>query len=202
MKVTLGVLLLLLCPFSLADNSEYKTLVSKTEVRDFAPGHTIRLGTGGGEVKIRPGIDDKHITLHYTLRSNNSDFEKKVKLRFNANPESAADINLDFPSSSGSVDIDLEVPAFSNLRVRMLAGDLSVDKIAGNKDMELHFGDLKVRLPDKPNFHHFDASVHIGDVSAAGLGEPKGWLGKKLVREGDGVYDVHLHVGTGDIVVR
>jgi len=47
-----------------------------------------------------------------------------------------------------------------------------------------------------------DASVRFGDVKGDQFGDPKGWLGNSIHKEGPGKYKLHAHVFAGDLVLK
>jgi len=98
--------------------------------------------------------------------------------------------------------ITIAVPREINLYARMRAGDLSVDGVAGDKDLELWAGDLSVQVPDVADYGPVDLSVRFGDVSGSQFGNPKGMMGNSLKRDGNGKYRLHAHVFAGDLTLR
>ncbi len=189
--IALAVLALL--PFCAASDLPQ----TKTEVREFAPGGSLRIELRAGDVRIVKGTDAQHIHLRYTPRSKDWDAAQRVRLRFDVHSSEA---EIEFKAPQGvDIDIEVEVPSLASLQVRMSVGDLSVEGIEGNKDLRTYVGDIKVDLGPKPNYWKVDASTHIGDIGGHSLGEAKGWLGKSLKFHGDGQYRLHAHAGIGDI---
>jgi len=90
------------------------------------------------------------------------------------------------------------VPRATNLDVHDKVGDLTIENIEGDKDLELGVGDIRVAA-EREAYHLVRASTGIGDVNGDGYGETSGWLGKTLKYHGDGKYELHAHVGVGDI---
>jgi hypothetical protein len=84
----------------------------------------------------------------------------------------------------------------------MRGGDLSVLGIAGDKDLELAGGDLTLQVGSPEDYSHVDLSVTFGDVSSTLFGDPKGWLGNSVRRDGNGKYKLHAHVMAGDLVLK
>ena len=56
----------------------------------------------------------------------------------------------------------IEVPKSSSLYVRMMAGQLDVRDITGDKDVELTFGQLNLDVGKPEDYGHVDASVTSG----------------------------------------
>ena len=98
--------------------------------------------------------------------------------------------------------ITIAVPKETNLYTRMRAGDLSVNGITGDKDLELFAGDLSIQVPDAADYGPVDLSVRFGDVSAGEFGNPKGVMGNSLRRDGSGRYRLHAHVFAGDLTLN
>jgi hypothetical protein len=84
----------------------------------------------------------------------------------------------------------------------MRGGDLAVEGIAGDKDLELTGGDLTIQVGSADDYAHVDLSVRFGDVSGAQFGDPKGWLGNSVRKDGSGKYRLHAHVMAGDLVLK
>ncbi len=167
-----------------------------TEVRDFAPGASLRIHFRAGDLRIVKGTDPRHIVLRYTAKSHGEDAADRVRHRFEVNG-SEAEIELKAPNSV-NLDVEVEVPSPVDLWVRMLAGDLTVEGLEGNKDVENHFGDITLKVDSQQHDRVIDASVHIGDVD--GFPHPgHGWLGKSGKFGGSGQYRLHAHVGIGDV---
>jgi DUF4097 and DUF4098 domain-containing protein YvlB len=113
------------------------------------------------------------------------------------------DARIEFHASGNNtqVDVELEVPQNTNLDVHDKVGDLTVDGIEGDKDLELSVGDIRVRF-EKSGYRMVRASTSIGDVNVDGYGETSGWLGRTLTYHGDGKYELRAHVSVGDITLE
>jgi len=100
------------------------------------------------------------------------------------------------------LQVTIEIPKSTNLFARMRGGDLSVEGVEGDKDLELTGGDLTIQVRSPQEYAHVDVSVRFGDVSGTQFGEPKGWLGNSVRKEGNGKYRLHAHVMAGDLVLK
>jgi hypothetical protein len=153
-----------------------------------------------GDLKIVQGADSRHVTLRYSAERYGQDVADRVKLRFDAEGPDAL-VRVTAPNN---VDLDavLEVPGPLALEVRMLAGDLTVERVEGNKSLLTHFGDIKV-IESKAAFpelyRSIEASTRIGDIGGLEFNHEHGWLGHTGEFAGHGPYDLEAHVGTGDI---
>jgi hypothetical protein len=189
---------LFMVPFCAAsDHWDYEE--SHDEVRDFVAGGMLHVRLSVGDLHIKRG-DSNKIRLHYTVKSHRESRlkESHVDIDFHGR-----DANIEFHAPGGNTqfDVELEVPQTTNLDVHEKVGDLTVDNIEGDKDLELGVGDIRVAA-ERAGYHLVRASSGIGDVNGAGYGETKGFLGKSLKYHGDGKYELLAHVGVGDITLE
>lgn len=175
---------------------------SRTEVRDFVSGGNIRIRLRVGDVHIRPSSSNQ-IRVYYTVKSRTETHVKDARLEIDIRGNNA---DLDFRTSGSNtqVDVELEIPKKSNLDVHEKVGDLGVDGIEGDKDLELAVGDIRI-AGDDSSYRFVDASTTIGDVNGStngsGRDEVSGFLGKTLKYHGNGKYELRAHVSVGDITL-
>jgi hypothetical protein len=98
--------------------------------------------------------------------------------------------------------ITVTVPKNSNLYVRVFAGDMDVKGITGNKDVELHAGDLRIAVGNPGDYARVQASVTAGDIDASPFGESHGGLFRSFAKSGTGKYKLLVHVGAGDLTLE
>ena len=84
----------------------------------------------------------------------------------------------------------------------MRGGDLTVEGVSGDKDLQLTGGDLILDIGSPEEYAQVDLSVRFGEVSGGQFGDPKGWVGNSIRREGPGKYKLHAHVMAGDLVLK
>ena len=75
-----------------------------------------------------------------------------------------------------------------NLYARIPAGEVTIQEITGNKDVELHAGELAIYVGNPNDYGRVDASVLAGDVNADVFGNSKGGLFRTVSRESGGKY--------------
>jgi hypothetical protein len=189
-----------LIPFavpSLCAADDWKYQETRRDARDFVSGGSIHVRMTVGDLHIRRG-DSNQIRLEYTVKSRRESNMQKARVDFDIHGK---DANIEFHAPSGgntNIDVELEVPEYTNLDVHEKVGDLTVENIEGDKDLSLGVGDIRIATgPSGYRFVH--ASAGIGDVNGDGYGETSGWLGKTLRYRGDGKYELRAHVGVGDI---
>jgi hypothetical protein len=175
-------------------------IVTHTQVFGFAAGGTLSVHVSAGDMKIVKGSDPRHMVLRYTAKSadDGEDASGRVKTRFEVNGLQA-EIDLAGPTNgSCNLDVEVEVPSPLELSVRMVAGDLTVEGVEGNMDIEDHVGDVTIKPGPENKYDLIDASTRIGDLE--GLPGPvHGWLGRSRKVVGGGQYRLHVHVGIGDV---
>jgi hypothetical protein len=194
----LAVCFLCLAPIALAsDHWNYEE--THDQVRDFVAGGVVHVRMSVGDLHIRRGDSDK-IRVHYIVKSWSESRLKEAHLEFDIH---GRDASIEFHAPTGGntqFDVELEVPQNINLDVHEKVGDLTVEDVEGDKDLELGVGDIRVQAA-RSAYHLVRASTSIGDVDGEGYGETSGWLGKTLKYNGDGKYELHARVGIGDITL-
>jgi hypothetical protein len=195
--VLLCLILAPLCAAHGFDDWNYQE--THNDSREFSPGGMLHVHLKIGDLHIRRG-DANKISLRYTIKSHHEQSVRNSSVDFDVRGSNAT---LDFhaPTSNTEFDVELEVPANTNVDVHMKVGDLTVENVEGDKDLELAVGDIRV-IREPSTYHLVRASTGIGDVNSDGYGETSGWLGKTLKYNGDGKYELRAHVGVGDITLE
>jgi len=191
-----------LVPLSTAANGTHDWDYEEThsDSHDFVAGGMLHVHMSVGDLHIMRGNSNK-IRLRYTVKSRRESNVKNAHVDFDVR---GSDATIEFHSPSGSntqFDVEMEVPAQTNLDVHEKVGDLTVDDIEGDKDLELGVGDIRVGR-DRSTYRLVRASSGIGDINSDGYGETSGWLGKTLKYHGEGKYELRAHVGVGDIALE
>jgi hypothetical protein len=167
----------------------------------FAAGGMLHVRLSVGDLRVLRS-DSNKIRLHYIVKarreSNVKDAHVDIEVR-----GSKANIEFHAPTAGNTqFDVELEVPQNTNLEVHEKVGDLTVEDIEGDKDLELGVGDIRI-TGGRAAYHLVRASTSIGDVSGGdGYDESGGWLGKTLKYRGDGKYELRAHVSVGDITLE
>lgn len=186
---------LFLVPLSFANDWKYQE--THNDSREFVSGGYLHVRFSVGDIHIKRG-DSAKIKVQYTVKSRHESNVKDARLDFDIKGKDAS-IELHAPSNNTEIDIELEVPANTSLDVHQKVGDMTIDNIDGDKDLDLGVGDIRVIAPGQSAYKLVRASTGIGDVNSNGYGETSGWLGKTLKYRGDGKYELRAHVGVGDI---
>lgn len=179
---------------------------SKLEVKDlqnhpfnveFPSDNRLRMHLRSGEFHII-GRDDNKITVRFQGR--NAYNAKDLTVRYQRS-DSDADLRV-FGGPKNELQVTIEIPKSAMLFVRMPAGELSVEGISGDKDVELHAGELTISVGNAADYSHVDASVLSGEVDGAPFGEYHGGLFRSFTKNGTGRYKLHAHVGAGQLTLQ
>jgi hypothetical protein len=163
----------------------------------FPSGSQLRLYLRSGDFRII-GADENRITVQ--LSGKNADNARDLSVRFK-------------PSSNGTelgvsggprndLQVTIHIPKNTGIFVRMPAGELTVEGISGDKDVELHAGDLTISGNSASDYSRVDASVTAGDLEAPPFGESHGGLFRSFHKNGPGKYQLYAHVGAGELTIR
>ena len=163
----------------------------------FAQNGRIRMDLSAGDYQIS-GSPDNRIRLEWSVRD--ADALARVHARVDVRDKDARDasITTDGPSNKG-FKVTIRVPDRSDLYVRLTAGDLRVEDIRGNKDIELRAGDARIDVGRAEDYNHADASVWAGDIKAEAFNVFKDGLFRSFDWSGKGPYRLHAHLMAGDL---
>jgi hypothetical protein len=159
----------------------------------FPAGGLIRMDLCPGGIEV-VGTDDQVLRVSYHPERDD------VKVRINASGD-RADIKLT-GCPHNNFKAKIEIPKSTGLYVRMMAGQLDVRDVTGDKDVELSFGQLNLDIGKPEQYGHVDASVNSGQVEAAAFNVSKGGLFRSFDQSGPGKYRLHAHVGAGQVDLR
>lgn len=164
---------------------------------NLASGASLRLHLHDGDFRV-VGSDLEKISVH--VEGKNVELAKHIRIQLKRS-DRAVDLKLSHVPKN-ELQVTIEIPRSTNLYARMRGGDLSVEGVVGDKDLELTGGDLTIQVQSPEDYAHVDLSVRFGDVSGSQFGHPKGWLGNSVRKDGNGKYRLHAHVMAGDLVLK
>jgi hypothetical protein len=164
---------------------------------DFPSGSQLTIHVRSGDVRV-VGRDDNKVSVKVDAKD--PEKAKEVKVRFERFDNSA---ELDVSGGpKNDIHITIEIPKSTGLFLRMPAGQLEVSDVRGDKDVQLHAGELIVGVGNPGDYSHVEASVSTGGLEAEPFGESHGGLFRSFRKEGNGKYKLHAHVGAGDLTLR
>jgi len=162
--------------------------------RPFAPNGRVRMDLSAGDYHIA-GSPDNRIHMEWSTR----DAESLAKVRNRVDVRDRdANLTTDGPSNR-NFRVTIHVPNQTDLYVRLTAGDLRVEDIRGNKDIELHAGDARIDVGRAEDYNSVDASLWAGDIKAEAFNIYKDGLFRSFDWKGKGPYRLHAHLKAGDL---
>ena len=164
---------------------------------DFHSGGKLRMYLRSGDFHIVGGSDNK-ITVRITGRNAYRAGDMRVQLE--GSKDNASLTVSDGPKND--LEVTIEVPKKTGLYVRMPAGNLELHHVTGDKDAELHAGELIIDVGDAGDYSSVEACVYSGGLEASPFGESHGGLFRSFHKEGNGRYHLHAHVGAGDLTLQ
>jgi len=141
------------------------------------------------------GSPQPRVRLDWRVRD--ADALPKVRARADVRDHELS-ITTDGPSNLG-LSFTIQVPTQSDLYVRLSAGDLTIEDVRGNKDVELRAGDLRIDVGRAEDYKKVDASLWAGDIHASAFQISKDGLFRSFDWNGPGSYRLHAHLLAGDL---
>jgi hypothetical protein len=164
---------------------------------DFPSGGQLSLHIRSAEIYI-VGSDDNKITVRISGREGSQSTDMKARFE---RTDNSGELRVS-GGPHNDLTITVRVPKNSNLYVRVPAGDVEINGIVGDKDVELHAGDLKIEVGAATDYAHVEASVTTGEIDAEPFGENRGGLFRSFEKSGNGKYKLVAHVGAGDLTLK
>lgn len=196
MKTALSAAMLLaglsLIPMSLGAPALFAQSTGSPAEKDFVSGGKVAITLESGDCDIRASLDSR---IHVRWNEANG---ARVKLTTNGK---SADLRVE-NTPHNDFHATIEVPALTDLRIRLTAGDMSVTGIKGDKDIEINAGDLNVSVGSAGDWGDVDASVTAGDLNAPAFKAASGGLFRSIKWKGPGKYRLHVHLMAGDVNLR
>ena len=164
----------------------------------FADRGVIRFKFSSGDYTLRPGTSDR-IVMRW-LANDSADDRDMRKIKVYADIQgSAAIIRTDGPTKKARIAI--EIPAHTDIFIRLRGGDVRITGIEGNKDVSMTAGDLKIDLSPE-SYAHVHASVTIGDLRAQTLGISRDGFRNSFDWNGSGKYNLRASLFAGDLTLE
>jgi hypothetical protein len=161
--------------------------------RAFAPGGAIHMNLSAGDYHISGSNEHR---IHVLWKVRNAEDLPRVRVRADVKGSEAT---LATDGVRNGFEVEIRVPTRSGLHVRLTAGDLTVEGIEGNKDIESHAGDLTIDVVRAEDYSRVDASLWAGDLEAPPFNVSKGGLFRSFDWKGSGAYTLHAHLKAGDL---
>ncbi len=140
--------------------------------------------------------------IHVTCHSNdNQDLPRHILLQFSPDPAGGKlTIEGSHVRHGDGIQIRIEVPWKTNLSIHVPAGEVKVEEIKGDKDIDIYAGQITITSFHEWNYRSVNASVTIGEVRAPMYNADKGGFFRSITKTtSDGQYRLRAHVMTGQI---
>jgi len=191
MKHWLAALIVLLSPMA----SYAGTQRPEAEVQQkFVSGGTVRMHLEAGGYTVRPS-DGEDVVVTYRAKS--PDLLRDVKVEIKV-ADARADVYVSH-TPHDNFEATIDVPRRCNLWARLSAGELKIEDVEGDKNVEALAGEIEIEIPHPEMYGHRDASVMMGSVEAPAFEVSKGGLFRSFSQLGPGKYRLHAHVFTGEV---
>jgi hypothetical protein len=166
--------------------------------QSFAEGGIVTLHLSSGDYTVRAGASDR---VRVEWRAEDAGHEKDMKQITVVTDvfEGLAAIRTKGPTNHARFTI--EIPARSDVHLRVRAGDVRIEGIEGNKDVRMTAGDLHIEVAPE-SLRHVHASVTFGDLTARSLGIEKDGIKNSFDWFGEGQYTLDARLFAGDVTLR
>jgi hypothetical protein len=138
--------------------------------------------------------------IHVSCTSGDEADAQRIRIRFQGHQDDETLTIAGDLLQGNNLRVRIEVPRKTSLRVEMSAGEVKVEEIAGDKDIDLYAGRIAISSTHPWDYRSVDVSVSIGAVNAPVYGAQKGGFFRGITKEtADGEYSLRAHVITGEI---
>jgi len=168
---------------------------TKTADKTFVTGGKVDIHLDAGDYEVR-AAPDNHVRVTMTGRTGAATVDVVVA-------GTRADVTVKDTSHTNFKCV-IEVPKVSDVAIRLSAGDLDVQEIAGSKDIESTAGDVRIVVGNSDDYGKVDASVTVGDLSPGPFGGSKkeGLISQSVSWSGKGKYTLRASLGAGDLKLK
>lgn len=200
---------------SLAAHGPAHAAVLETDTQSFAVTrqHRVRLEYPIGELRVIPS-DDSRVRFDLRVRCRGRSEERCAEL--------ANELRLESDDTGNTLSLKLEgyprwlrkgftamgelrVPRALAVRIEMGVGQLEIEGLEGDLDVDLGVGQAELRLP-RARMREVSVDTGIGDASIRGGGAETAssrFLGTRVSwTQGRGPSEVRVHVGVGEGTIR
>jgi hypothetical protein len=138
--------------------------------------------------------------IHLSCTADGVENAEQIRIRWAGNQDDGKLTITGGSLKNGSLQVRIEVPRKTSLRVDMPAGEVKVEEIVGDKDIDLYAGQITISSARPWDYRIVNLSVDIGEVKAPVYGADKGGFFRTFRKQtAVGEYGLHAHVITGEI---
>lgn len=168
-----------------------------TVERAFSEGGKVALQLTSGDYTVRAGASDRIVVRwtpdHHRRPSDLDDLRVSVRV-------TGSTAIVATTGKANHMDFVIELPARSDVHLRMRAGEITLQGIDGHKDIRMTAGELKIGVR-RETLASAHASVTFGDLDARALGISKSGIKRTLDWFGGGDYELDARLGAGDLTL-
>jgi hypothetical protein len=177
-----------------ADAGDTSAPATKSVVADkpFVAAGTITMELDGGLYVVRATADN-HIRVALTGATGNATTDLTAG-------DTAATVQVkDTPRNFHAT---IEVPPVADLVVHFKGGELVMEPITGNKDVQSYGGEIKIGIGNPDEYSSVDASVKVGEIDASAFGGSNSGLLPHFTWSGKGKYTLRANLAAGSLSLR
>ena len=138
--------------------------------------------------------------IHLSCTADDAGNAQQIRIRFTGNQDDGKLTITGGALRNSNLLVRIEVPRKTNLRVDMPAGQVKVEEVVGDKDIDLYAGQITISSARPWDYRVVNLSVDIGAVKAPVYGADKGGFFRTFRKQtAFGEYGLHAHVITGEI---
>lgn len=167
----------------------------------FGPGGQLVIDANVADLAIRRG-DPGTLKLVIDPKDSNQPAEASWVREFTVSKQYAK-VQLNLPKhGNGSPHITLYVPEQTSIRLSLEVGNVAVDALHGNVEVDIGVGNLGVGAIDAAKYHDVSASVSMGNITDRAFNmSQSGMFGKDASYHGNGVLKLKVHAKIGNIEI-
>ncbi len=141
-------------------------------------------------------------TIRVSCTAGSEEIAESVSLKFSptANGGKLSIHHDQFNHGNNNLNVKIEVPRRTSLSVRMMAGQVTVQDVKGDKDIELGAGQITIAHIHEGDYNAVSASVGVGQVEARAFGTDRGGFFRSFDKKfPTGDYRLRARVTTGQV---
>ena len=174
-----------------AFDAPVKTGPPLTADKPFAAGGRVQIQLASGGYQLRAAADN-HVRI--TSDQNIGDASVEVTAE-------GGSARIESRNTPRNFRATIEVPAQADLVIHLTAGELVIEPIAGNKDLNSNAGEIRVAVGNPDDYATVDATLKAGDIQADAFGGSRSGLMPHFTWSGPGKRTLHADLGAGKLVL-
>jgi hypothetical protein len=166
---------------------------------------TLVLTLNVGDLRVVPSPDTNRLRIEIHADASTEEERSWVKQFEVAGDRATVEIRApkdhkNCVSCYANRDITVYLPQQTAIKLQVEVGNVAINGIRGDKQIQLGVGDLSVGVRDLKEYDRVDLSTRIGDLNDSVYhSEPQGFLGKSETIDREGRYHLRAHIGIGDL---